>query len=193
MYQQALQFLIYLIVLLVSFPVKAEPNLKIEYQFYDLYPLAKEDLGQEMDRQSPIVENGKKYRGYTSWNVYWQFYWQISNQKCRIDRVTTDLKVKYIMPKISDSHNVKPEVERVFNQYYSALLKHEQGHKDSGLYAAREIEQKLRSLGAYKDCKKLEQAANQTANQIVKKYNERDKNYDLKTDHGRLQGVNINY
>ena len=97
------------------------------------------------------------------------------------------------MPKISDSHNVKPEVERVFNQYQSALLKHEQGHKDSGLYAAREIEQKLRSLGACKDCKNLEQAANQTATQIIKKYNERDKNYDLKTDHGRLQGVNINY
>ena len=77
-------------------------------------------------------------------------------------------------------------------RFYSVLLKHEEGHKDSGLYAARDIEKALLSLGSFNDCQELEITANQTAKKIIQKYNKRDKDYDRKTDYGRLQGVSIN-
>ncbi|MEM7760935.1 MAG: DUF922 domain-containing protein [Cyanobacteria bacterium P01_A01_bin.40] len=65
-------------------------------------------------------------------------------------------------------------------------------HKDSGLYAAREIERELKSLGSFHSCQKLETVANQKAHKIIKKYNERDRNYDLQTQHRHLQGVDLN-
>ena len=80
----------------------------------------------------------------------------------------------------------------IFNNFYAALFKHEQNHRDSGLYAARDIEKALLNLGSFPNCQKLESAANQKGHQILQQYVQRDIDYDKRTDHGRLEGVMVN-
>ena len=96
------------------------------------------------------------------------------------------------MPKIADDFPVGSDIRSSFDKYYKALLKHEKEHKNSGLYAARDIEKEILSLGAFNNCQKLEKIANNKGKNIIEKYNKRDKDYDQRTDHGRTEGVNIN-
>lgn len=55
-----------------------------------------------------------------------------------------------------------------FQGYFQALMKHELGHKDSGLFAAREIESALLELEADTDCNRLSAAANRIGRKIIK-------------------------
>jgi predicted secreted Zn-dependent protease len=68
------------------------------------------------------------------------------------------------------------------------LQEHENGHKNFGINAAREIERRLTSLGSMRSCNALGNTANSIADQIVDKYSRMETEYDRRTDHGRTQG-----
>ena len=150
-----------------------------------------EEIGREMHTRSPVKKNGITFKGHTKWHVKWNFKWKKRNGICKITQVKTHLNVTYTMPRIPINHPVKLNVRTPFNNYYNALMKHEEGHKDSGLYAARDIEKALLKLPTDIDCNRLSNSANQMGHKIIKKYNQRDINYDKKTKHGKLEGVNI--
>jgi len=170
-------------------PVKAEPVVNIQYKYYWIYPKNKQDLGRELDRQSPIIFKGKKYRGYTQWRVNWNYRWWETANSCKITTAQTQLAVTYTLPKIPDNHPVNAETRQTFNRYFQALFKHEQNHKHSGLLAARAIETALLNLPTFPTCPALEATANQVGNRLVEKYRQRDIEYDRLTDHGRTEGV----
>ena len=152
MNKQLWQSLICLFVVLSSASVKSAPKVQIEYKFYDIYPIDRMDLGQQVFQKTPIRYNGKKFAGLTQWRVFWRFNYQKTNKGCRIDRISSNLAVKYTMPRISQKYKINTKVRISFNAYYAALLKHEEGHKDLALEAAKEIEQKLLSIGTFKSC-----------------------------------------
>ncbi|MEB3310800.1 MAG: DUF922 domain-containing Zn-dependent protease [Snowella sp.] len=177
------------ILLLLCLPVKAEPITDIQYRYYSIYPQQKADLEREMQTRSPIIVNGKKFKGYTKWNVNWKFWWYESPNSCRITKVKVFLNVTYTLPQIPKNHVTTAETRTIFNQFYNALFKHEQNHKDSGLFAARDIENALQNLGSFPNCQQLELVANQRGHQIIQQYAQRDRDYDKHTDHGRLEGI----
>ncbi len=177
------------ILLLICLPVKAEPITDIQYRYYSIYPKHKSDLETEMQTRSPIVENGKKFKGYTKWHVNWKYWWYESPKSCKLTEAKVFLKVTYTLPQIPNNHVTSAETRSIFNQFYKALFKHEENHKNSGLFAARDIEKALLNLGSFPTCKALEVAANKKGNQIIEQYAQRDRDYDKRTDHGRLEGV----
>ena len=178
--------------LLICSPVLAEPTIETKYNFYSIYPPKKQDLETEMTKRSPIIFKGKKFKGYTKWYVEWRIRWYENQDSCKITQVKTALTVTYTLPQIPQDYKTSGETRRIFNNFYAALFKHEQNHRDSGLYAAREIEQALFNLGSFPNCQKLELAANQKGHQILQQYGQRDIDYDKRTDHGRREGVMIN-
>ncbi|WP_228014847.1 DUF922 domain-containing Zn-dependent protease [Synechocystis salina] len=171
--------------------VGAEPIVKIEYKYYSIYPNTKWDLNNELNRRSPIIFQCKRYRGYTQWFVRWQYQWRSTAQQCQITNVTTNLDVTYTLPRIPPKHGADPEARQVFNRYLVALFKHEENHKNSGLYAARSIEKALLNLGPFPNCQNLQSKAESTAQQIIQRYRQRDLDYDRQTDHGRKEGIMI--
>jgi predicted secreted Zn-dependent protease len=175
--------------LLVSPPVQAEPTITTTFQFYDIYPRQVKDIGPELDHHTPIRVQGRKFRGYTKWYVRWQFTWYEKPGRCDITGVQTFLTVNYTLPRIPAKHRLPPATRAAFDRYYQALFRHEQNHKNSGLYAAREIETAIANLPPFKTCPALETAANQLGYRLIERYAQRDRDYDRETDHGRLEGV----
>ncbi len=169
-----------------------EPKISVNYKFYDIYPKSFNDIDKEMYNKTPILKNGARYRGYTDWHVKWSYSWQNKGNYCKLTSVSTRLDVTYTMPKIPDNFKVNSKILSVFNNYYKALINHEYGHKDSGLFAARDIEKELIKLSSSKGCKNLASTANSKAQKIIKKYTQRDLYYDKHTQHGKTQGVDIN-
>ena len=178
--------------LLICSPVLAEPTIATKYNFYSIYPQKKQDLEAEMTKRSPIIYQGKKFKGYTKWYVEWRIRWYEKQDNCQITQVKTSLTVTYTLPQIPKEYETARETRIIFNNFYAALFKHEQNHRDSGLFAARDIEKALFNLGSFPNCQQLELAANQKGHQILQQYVQRDIDYDKRTDHGRLEGVMIN-
>ena len=57
--------------------------------------------------------------------------------------------------------------------------------------AAREIDRGIAALPPQPSCGALGGAANALGDQVIRKYNERDRDYDRSTDHGRNQGAHL--
>jgi predicted secreted Zn-dependent protease len=79
-------------------------------------------------------------------------------------------------------------VER-WNRYHTALQRHEDGHKEHGLGAARDVREKLRALDAEPDCDSMNREANAVANRVVEQYKAKDRTFDKETRHGASQGA----
>ncbi|MGL5033422.1 MAG: DUF922 domain-containing protein, partial [Microcystaceae cyanobacterium] len=55
--------------------------------------------------------------------------------------------------------------------------------------AAQEIEKSLLNLGTFPNCQELKAKANRVGDRLIKKYAQRDIDYDLRTEHGKKEGV----
>jgi predicted secreted Zn-dependent protease len=180
------------LILLACSPVVAEPMIDTKFIFYPIFPKQKQDLETEMNKKSPILFKGKKFKGHTKWYVEWRIRWQENRGSCALTQVKTSLRITYTLPQIPDDYSTPTETRKVFNKFYAALFKHEQNHKDSGLFAARNIEKALLNFPAFPNCRNLELAVNQKGHLILQQYVQRDIDYDQRTDHGRLEGVMVN-
>lgn len=167
----------------------AAPIVKEHYEFYDIHPDSVSDIARELDRYTPIRVNGKAYRGHVNWQLSWEFDWQSKSNMCEIISVNIQLDVSYIMPRIPEYYRVGQRVRTVFKNYYAALLQHEKGHQKFGFLAAKELESGLLRVGSLYDCHSLPAELNTKAQAVVRHYIKRDREYDLKTQHGLLQGV----
>lgn len=179
-------------ILLLTSIIQAKPITKFSFRYYEIYPTTKQDLAREMLKRSPAVKNGNTFSGYTSWHVSWNFNWKKRDGFCKITKVKTKLNVLYTMPRLLKSQKVENEVRESFEDYYSALFEHEKGHMKFGLLAAKDIEKAILNLGALKSCNALENSANTVGKKIIRKYNKLEREYDIETNHGKRDGVDIN-
>lgn len=83
------------------------------------------------------------------------------------------------------------EVKQVWNKYYPALLKHENGHANIAIKGAEKIENTLMSQPAGSSCDKVGEYADLQARKILESLPEKHRSYDRDTDHGKTQGAYI--
>jgi predicted secreted Zn-dependent protease len=78
-----------------------------------------------------------------------------------------------------------------WTKFAEALQRHEDGHKENGMKAAKEIESAVLATKPGSNCEDVEAKANAAAVAIVEKYQALDEEFDRKTDHGRNQGATL--
>ena len=174
-------------IFLILSTAQAEPVINIDFKHYDIFPTSIGDFRREMDKRSPIRRYGKTYKGHTRWKVKWNYEWYKKDGICNITSVSTKLNVTYTMPRLAARHEVPEPVYQYFFDYYTKLFEHEQGHMNSGLCAARDIEKAILNFGSFKSCTRLSNAATAVGRKIIKQYGKLDSEYDRITDHGKTQ------
>jgi len=179
------------LVLLYSSPAVAEFEINKSFEFYDISPKTKDDIKPEILKNTPIANENIKFHGSTLWQVEWRISWKKSNGICYLNFSYTKLNVLFKMPRISPNFNASDEVLGVFNKYYKVLLKHENGHMKNGTNALNDINKLLSNFNSYNDCQALNEGVKNAITKIVGKHKNRDIEYDIKTNHGELQGVSI--
>ena len=170
--------------LLLSPLAIAEPVIKQEYAYYSVSADSKETLLASLNSASPIRENGEVFHGYTKYNIDWHFTWKNQVKRCQLDEITTTLQLNYTMPKLDSTNQ---EVQTVWSNWYPHLNTHEQGHGALAIIIAAKIDEGLHKMGARRDCKRLEDDANQLAYQLIAELNDASELYDEKTNHGETQ------
>jgi len=156
---------------------------------YTVQPQPGETLAQALTAATPIVVDGKRFRGYTRWNVRWTYRWhREASGRCRITEVTTRLSTEVQLPQL---HGASAQQQAAFDRYVQALSHHEQGHVQIGRDAARTIDGAIASLPEAADCATLEQDANALGHRLLREHTELEKDYDRTTRYGVTQGVRL--
>ena len=182
-------FLVVTAVFLFSTPaVMADPKVMENYHYYIIEPKNSKDLPSALDRATPINENGRTFYGYTHWQVHWTFrFWTTTDGTCTLQQVNTTVNVDYTLPQLANTVNDEATLA-AFQRYILALKEHEHGHAKNGMDAANEVESTLTGMSAA-SCPAAESMANEKGQGILRKYSQRDKDYDEQTQHGRTQGA----
>jgi predicted secreted Zn-dependent protease len=159
----------------------------LEYSYYEVRARSDQPLFTQLNAASPIREGGQTFYGHTNWNVRWAFKWKTdSSGVCRISTTTTELHASMILPRL-DGASARQMAS--FDRFMSALRQHELGHYKIALVAAQAIDIELRTLPGMNNCKALDTYANTGAQRTLERYNERSRQYDRDTNHGRTQGA----
>jgi predicted secreted Zn-dependent protease len=78
-----------------------------------------------------------------------------------------------------------------WQKFVAAVRRHEDVHKDNAIKAGTEIETMLLSVKPHSNCEDLARTADAAAEEIVRKYQKLDEEYDRKTRYGRSQGATL--
>ncbi|UCB53724.1 MAG: DUF922 domain-containing protein [Thiotrichales bacterium] len=157
--------------------------------YYEVAGDTVDALWADVMLKTPVEHRGKKHVAFTKWNISWRFWWYDSNETCDISKVETELDVTYTLPRLDRSVAIPDQVIARWEDYFAALFDHEQGHKDIGLKAAHEIQNKLASMAPRKTCRQLELDANEIARNVIDRYVRFEKAYDRSTSHGLNTGA----
>ena len=181
--------LLYLLLVLLPVSALAKPELKTRNMYYIVSGNTAEDIWADIIKKSPVEHNGRMHVAYTKWNVNWQFWWLEKADSCEITRVNTILDVAYTLPRLKHTSAMPDALTDRWEQYFAALLSHEQGHKELGMKAAVEIENAITGMAPHGTCEQLEQAANESGKAIIRKYGKIEQDYDHSTNHGLNTGA----
>ena len=176
---------------LIGMPIRAvsAPVVDVKVDYYWVSGRTASEIRNDLNRKTPIRQDGKKYDAHTDWFVKWNFWWNESSGLCTIKKVETRVDVQYVLPKLNRSGSIPSSLKQKWETYKKAFLHHENGHKDMGVRAAREIEKEIRNMAPRRTCKQLEIDANRLGDKIVKKYKDVEREYDRKTNHGMNEGA----
>jgi len=167
----------------------AGPVVDTEKKYYLVNGQTEKEIRTDLNEKTPIHEGGKSYDAYTKWDVTWRFWWNESSGACEITKLTTKVDIKYTLPKHAAADSLGAGLKKRWKTYRKALIKHEEGHKDFGINAAKGIEDRINSMGVRLTCKQLEGDANEIGNSILAEYRQLEINYDRETNHGMNDGA----
>lgn len=171
-------------------PVPAEPLTRMHTIYYYVDGASASVLAAQIDQTGPAAD-GKRYAGKTKWDVQWKFKHEQQGVTCTMKQVAVAIGIAQTLPKWRGEAKGATALKMRWRQFVEALVRHEDGHKQHGLAAGREIEATLIAAKPASNCEDLTAAANAAAEAIVKKYQALDDDYDHKTDHGRSQGATL--
>jgi predicted secreted Zn-dependent protease len=153
---------------------------------WNRYPVRGQDYASLV--KSLAVNGPRGFHGLTSWNVTYQFTTRITGNVCRFDSIRLIVKGEILMPKWTDEDTAPPALRQRWADYYSALQQHEEGHLQHGNELAALVQEKFLGYGDFA-CDQGNAVAKNEFDKIYLNLKNRDKEYDVRTQHGATQGA----
>jgi predicted secreted Zn-dependent protease len=108
---------------------------------------------------------------------------QRSSAGCAVKSFNVFLDISMTFPQWTNDSAAAPQLVQHWRTYYSALVKHEEGHKAIASGAAADIREAGSKIPSQLGCNELAKAIEKITGEI------REREYDRDTDHGRTQGA----
>jgi predicted secreted Zn-dependent protease len=84
-----------------------------------------------------------------------------------------------------------PTLVKRWNTFADALRKHEDGHRDIAIEAARVVTDRVAKVQPEKACEPLKQRLQRIADETLREYRDKESSYDMTTLHGQTQGASF--
>lgn len=158
---------------------------------YDVHGTTVNEIASDLDRNSPIVQDGRRLQGSTEWKIQTSYRWRIEGSRCVLDRFDATLKVEMILPHWVQPRRPPAQLLQQWSRYSAALRKHEDGHFEIGEDAQQEMLARAKSLGSAADCDILAQEIDDLVAAVIDAHHKLELDYDTKTHHGETQGAHF--
>jgi len=183
--------ILFVLAVLASAPAAGEPLVRLHTSYYYIDGTSATVLAAQLDQNGPVGSDGNHYAGRTRWDIQWKFRHEQKGTACSMTDVAIAIGVAQTMPRWRGEEKGAPGLKALWTKFVAALQQHEDGHKEYGLKAGKEIEAAVLAVKPASNCEDLELAANTAAQAILTKYQALDEEYDRKTSHGRNQGATL--
>lgn len=171
--------------------VSAEPLARVQTTFYYIDGTSATMLAAQIDQKGPAGPDGKRFAAHTKWNIQWKFRHAQEGVTCSMKDAAVLIGIAQTMPRWRGEGQGAAALNARWQKFVEALKRHEEQHKQNGIKAGAEIEKALLAVKPHSNCEDLAGTANTAAEEIVKKYQKLDQEYDRKTEHGRTEGATL--
>jgi predicted secreted Zn-dependent protease len=172
---------------LKSIATKTVPPSPVNKQItWNYYPVLGKDYPSLI--QSLAANGPKGFHGLANWNVTYGYSTRVNDGVCRFDTINVYLRGEVLMPRWLDQSRASADLQYRWQNYYSALKQHEEGHIQNGMELALLVREKILGLGTFQ-CSQAATIAQKEFDRIYGFHKERDKKYDERTEHGATQGA----
>ena len=128
--------------------------------------------------------------GYTEYFISYRYSTALTPRGCYVSGAIVTLRVSILLPRLAGP--VTPDLQRRWAAFEPNLRKHEAGHEAIGIAAATEISAALLAIGGQRSCAETKAGAKAAADAILADLSNRDRSYDMQTEHGKTQGAWFN-
>lgn len=179
------------LLLLLPWSSWAEPQLTIRYRHFGFYGQNVEAIRDQLGKQNPEFAIDNIFHTEPDWEPSWSLVYHNDDTGCKIERIHTKLKMEYPLPRWLDEHSADETLRNRWQDFYQALLEHLDGHKLIAIDALNEVEQKVLSLPQFDSCETADIEAEEAAQQVIKAFQVKQREYDQATRLGLTQGVHF--
>ena len=131
---------------------------------------------------------GQTFFGLTVTELEYRYYKVTEPAACRIEDVEVDLVVRITLPEWQPPRDAEPLLRSAWSRFSTALLGHENGHRDLAVQGAEAVRASLEGLRTA-SCDTADQEARRVAERVRVETEAAHRDFDHTTGHGRTQGA----
>lgn len=170
---------------------QAEPTSRMGASYYYIDGGSALVLMAQMDKMGPIGVDGRNHPARTKWEVKWRFRHNMHDGVCKMEKISVVIGVTSIRPRWRGEAQGTASLRERWKKMVEAVERGEAFHKQEALDAGNEIDNVLNELAPKKSCKELTDEANRIATEVLGAHQSVSRDYDLRTDYGRKNGVSL--
>ncbi len=171
---------------------RSKTSLVENVRQYDFFGAQETDAGTSL-RQRLLVTSDfqgrqKRFTGQTDWHIEWRACFEQDGPACRVGAVIATVHVTYTLPRWADRDAAPQPLRERWDRYLGSLATHEKGHGAIAHDVAQLIDQTL--VGRAEDsCDALNLRATTLVEEVMRRGETMQRDYDRATAHGSKQGA----
>jgi predicted secreted Zn-dependent protease len=166
------------------------PEIRDTIEYRDISGNSEDALASALKQVGATSKNGDRFAASTRWQLRWNFrVEQHPGESCELASAKTELDVHMTLPRWMPPQNASPGLVKRWNTFADALRKHEDGHRDLAIEAARVVVDRAGKAPAQRDCATLKKNLGRIADDTLREYKDKESSYDVTTMHGQTQGA----
>lgn len=166
------------------------PDIKDSIEYRDISGSSQDALTAALRQAGSSNENGDRFAANTRWQLRWNFrVEQHPGASCALASAKTELDIRMTLPRWMPPKNASPVLVKKWNAFADALRKHEDGHRDIAIEAARVVTDRAGAVPPENDCATLKKRLERIADDTLREYKDKEASYDITTLHGQTQGA----
>lgn len=190
-YRPVLVAIVFAIVTMPLGAIEREgPAIHDTVQYHDVSGNTEAELLAALRRVSYADPSGDRFAAAnTRWRLRWNLSVQPSKNGCRLLSATAELDIEMNLPRWNAPEDARPDLVKRWDRFAAAVRKHEDGHRDIAIEAARVVTDRVGAVPSENDCATLKKRLERIADDTLREYKDKESSYDVTTMHGQTQGA----
>jgi predicted secreted Zn-dependent protease len=158
--------------------------------YYKVYGVTAREVRESINRLKPW-KGHRSMDAQTDWTVRTKYSVGESGGVSRVQSFETETAITITMPVWSPPPAAAEGLTNRWQKYFTALLRHENGHAATALKAAAEVRRRAGAIREGPTDQELTRKISDTVDAVLKEFREKEDEYDKQTRHGLEQGAHF--